>query len=469
MRPELSLHNRARDLLLTQFSKAEVDILLRKPRYVSELVQHSSKLASSRQHAHDEIFSPSIVPIARQLQFGRASVAATQLGRVGWSAYANWERAPDTISVRSEYTSFGHRLHRMLEDQSSLMNREAPELAMAGIQSRLTQAETFYSFRDAVLWLSQWSPKLPSDAPGHLGLMAFCVAVDEFYLSSEAFLTGDYIFGSLPLSTWYAYARQECVNAGGDVRWLDLALDSLHAAIILQAHEKAVHASLVAPCDVDTKDWDELHGYFLRCEGSMVAFCAFLLLSLSGVKFSEETARSSFLDISKRGLGAGAGGFAESSMGATAENELGFRYALACSIYDGTDAGLNTDAALAIHRFLTSTGSNIEFFDRYRERVLGKRVPIQAEVYIEINSCLAKVSADLSMSVNQDVSSSGDSVSDLIGNGDIAETYRQWLDGEGPFTRLPRVLRLAGRIPTAVHPLQHFVGTSQIPNGGHPL
>lgn len=245
-----------------------------------------------------------------------------------------------------------------------------------------TDAEQFYTLRDAINYTEQWIPGDCLRYPGLVGVVGLGVAADECVIYSKDIASTCYL--GLTISEWELIVRKEVALLGGDPGWLDVGFSSLYACICLQNLEKAMLGG--APgVRTASMDWKSLSGYFTRCEIALTAVTSFFIAAYSGVRYREQDVRpisiaaasnAIMFDLAKRATGQGGGNVTEVDLGGDGNIELRMRAHLASRLLSYGCTRLPTALPWVLYRCWESTCIMPLLNDRYVERVQRRRAPV---------------------------------------------------------------------------------------------
>lgn len=250
-----------------------------------------------------------------------------------------------------------------------------------------TDAEQFYTLRDAINYVEQWLPGDCLQYPGLVGIVGLGVAVDECVIYSKDI--PDTLYLGIAVSEWERLVRHEVQQLQGDSRWLDIAFSSLYGCICLQNLEKAM---LGGSKDVviASMDWKSLSGYFTRCEVALTAVTSFFVAAYSGVPYREKYVRplsvaaasnGVMFDLAKRATGHGGGNVTEVDLGGEGCVEIRMRAHLTNRLLSFACDELPSSLTFALYRNWQSTSVMPLINDRYVERKTRTRAVVP-ETYI---------------------------------------------------------------------------------------
>ncbi|KFZ25031.1 hypothetical protein V502_00495 [Pseudogymnoascus sp. VKM F-4520 (FW-2644)] len=251
-----------------------------------------------------------------------------------------------------------------------------------------SDAEQFYTLRDAVNYVEQWLPGDCLRYPALVGIVGLGVAVDECVIYSKDIGKTSYL--GITVSDWEVMVKAEVMRMGGDCRWLDIAFSGLYGCICLQNLEKAMLGG--APgIRTASMDWNTLPGYFTRSEIALTAVTSFFVAAYSGAPYREcdvrplSVAAASnvvMFDLAKRATGQGGGNITEVDLGGDGGVEIRMRAHLIGRLLSYACDELPSALVWALYRNWESTCVMPLVNDRYVERA-GRRRAAVPEAYLK--------------------------------------------------------------------------------------
>jgi hypothetical protein len=354
-------------------------VLARKPKPATNIPR------PQQQGVGAEVFAPVTAPrMHREILPG--SVPLITLGGTTWleeiasepkGAVASW--AGDLESAHVAATDAMARLLDTHYGQEDLLFTGDSKFSWP---SGLSDAEQFYSLRDAVNYVEQWLPGDCLQYPALVGIIGVAVAIDECVIFSKDI--SDTRFLDITISQWESLVRTEVKERGGDNGWLDVAFASLHGCICLQNLEKAMLGGNNG-VKTTSMDWHNLEGYFTRCEIALTSVVTFFVAAYSGVPYQKEHVRSLsvaaasngiIFDLAKRATGRGGGSVTEVDLGGEGGVEIRMRAHLVNRLLSYACKKLPISLTSACYRFWESTSAMPLLNDRYVERVTRTRATV---------------------------------------------------------------------------------------------
>ncbi|KAJ3492849.1 hypothetical protein NLG97_g5109 [Lecanicillium saksenae] len=264
-----------------------------------------------------------------------------------------------------------------------------------------SDAEQFYSLRDAIQFSEQWLPGAASSRPALTLVLAFCIGVDEFFCPTAALDETTYL--GRRLGDLWEECLIECGQSEDAARWLSLARDALRSGVFLQNREKLAHLGVIDQDREVFTDWDTTAHYMLRAEVAMTPFVGFCLCAYAGLPFLPDLigavglycyGNAFVLDFCKRSMKLGGGSYTEIALQDGSSELQGRSHLIGSLLAYGEDV-LPPMFLCILRPFVLATSSVVDVLDRYRERSWGRRLPVNQATLNMMNAVMWAAGANL--------------------------------------------------------------------------
>jgi hypothetical protein len=386
--PDSELWQNARDILASSGMAAEdIDqVLVQKARLAK-----NDKPPPRQQSIGEEKFAPVTTPRTHRTILP-GSVPLIPLGGMTWlqevgsepqGAVASW--AGD---LESAHVAATDAMAQLLDTHYGREHHLFAAEAELQWPSGLSDAEQFYSLRDAINYLEQWLPGDCLQYPAFVGILGVLVAIDECLIFVKDIPSTRFL--GITVAEWEARVRAEVEERGGDSGWLDVAFSGLYGCICLQNLEKAM-LSGAEGVRIASMEWYTLAGYFTRCETALTAVTNFFVAAYSGAPYRMQnvrplsvaaTSNAVIFDLAKRATGRGGGSVTEVDLGGDGGVEIRMRAHLVGRLFSYACDRLPSSLTFASYRFWESTSAMPLLNDRYVERGARTRAVVP-EAYLK--------------------------------------------------------------------------------------